>query len=219
MLFNLETYVLASYELSKVLPFYNANGIFQYGSSVYENKKPDDIDVIVVYESSSSTNTVQIKSGIYQITAYHISKFTEMLNLNKIDALECLFLPKSKYKYTTPVMDSILKSVVIDKEKLRRSIAAVSSNAFVKAKKKLQRTEDYNLQISIKSLWHSFRVMDYGIQIATHGKIIDYKSKNILYQDIIKKYIETKCNWDKIYEEYRPEMNKLHTEFKLLCPL
>lgn len=219
MLFELDTYKVAAFELSKVLPFYNAIGIFQYGSSVYENKKPDDIDVIVVYESNLTSTTTQLKSGIYQITAYHVSTFTEMLFNNKIDALECMFLPKGKYKYTSPIMDSIFKNVVIDKSKLRRSIAAVSSNAFVKAKKKLQKTEDYNLQMSIKSLWHSFRVMNYGIQLATDGKITNFKTTNVLYQDIIKKYIETKCNWDEIYAEFRPKINTLHSEFKLLCPL
>ena len=35
-------------------------------------------------------------------------------------------------------------------------------------------------------MFHSFRIVDYGIQIATEGRIVDYQSMNGLWEDIKK---------------------------------
>lgn len=217
-MFNLDSYKLAAYELARKIPFYTAEGIFQYGSSVYKNKKPADIDVIVVYSSETFTEDVQIVSGEYNLNAYHLLTFIEKLSNDEIDALECLCLKDAGFSYISPILQPLLNSHTINATKLRRSIASVSSNAFVKAKKKLVVPADRNLTASIKSLWHSFRVMDYGIQLAKYGTI-NYSSCNSLYIEIINDYKNFNLNWDLIYQKYKPLMNEKHSEFKSLCPL
>lgn len=219
MQFNWDSYKLAAFELAKQTPFYVAEGIFQFGSTVYRNKKPDDIDVIVVYSGSQHTEAKQVNSGEYTLNAYHISTFTEMLNNHKIDALECLFLPKTANKFVSPILQNIFDNFKLDKDVLRRSISSTSSNSYAKAKKKLIVQDDYDLECSIKSLWHSFRIMDFGIQLAETSCINDFKSKNPLFVEIINKYIETKFNWEEIHKFFKPQMNELHSKFKLLCPL
>ena len=220
MEFNLDAYKMyAAFELAKLIPFYQAEGIFQFGSTVYKNKKPDDIDIIVVYNSDITNSDYQFKSGIYNVNAYHLTKFTSMLHAHKIDALECLFLPSTSYSFISPILQSIFNSFVINKSTLRRSIASTCSNSYAKAKKKLLVKEDYDLEASVKSLWHSFRIMNFGIQIAETNKINDFKAMNQLFVVVIQKYISTNGNWDEIHSEFKPLMNELHTKFKLLCPL
>src|SRR5690606_16367271 len=99
---------------------------------------------------------------------------------------------------------------------LRRSISAVASNSFVKCKKKLIKGPDYNPYIAKKSLFHSLRILDFGIQIATHGKIMDFSSCNHLYRDIMS--IESD-DWEIFKEKYTPLANSLKSKFKKVAPL
>jgi len=217
--FNLDDYRQVAFELAKKIPFYVAEGIFQFGSTVYGNKKPEDVDMIVVYQSSTFFDDVQIVSGNYNVNAYHIDTFTEMLLNHKIDALECLFIPKTVYSYVSPILQRVFNSFVLNKEQLRRSISSTSSNSYAKAKKKIIVKEDFDIASSIKSLWHSFRIMQFGIQLAKNNKISNFKETNSMFLEIIHKYINSKSNWGEIHAEFKPQMNKLHSEFKLLCPL
>jgi hypothetical protein len=98
-------------------------------------------------------------------------------------------------------------------QKLRHSLSAKSSNSFVKAKKKLTIKKDFDLNLGRKSLWHSFRIIDFGIQIIKYNKIIDYKSMNDLFNDIMQYY-----SWIDLFEEYKIKYNNLLTEFRKLAP-
>ncbi len=60
----------------------------------------------------------------------------------------------------------------LDKTKLRVAISTIVSNSWVKGKKKLIVQGDYDLNLAIKSTFHSLRILDFGTQIAMEGKII-----------------------------------------------
>ncbi len=129
--------------------------------------------------------------------------------------LECYFLSKElvileKHKFTFN----------LNKEKLRISISTITSNSWVKGKKKLTVMGDYDLNIAIKSVFHSLRILDLGIQLCNDGKITNYGAMNYVLFDLIKlseqyKYIDL---WDKINEKYKKVFNALSTSFKAQCP-
>ncbi len=77
---------------------------------------------------------------------------------------------------------------------------------------KCQKTKDR--EIGLKSLFHAFRIIDFGYQIATQGKIISYSSVNYIW-DEIKDFIGT---WEQLNEKYKVQFNKAHSEFRKVAP-
>ena len=76
-------------------------------------------------------------------------------------------------------------------ENLRTSISTITSNSWVKGKKKLIITVDYDLNLALKSVFHSLRILDFGIQISENKKIVNFSN----------------CNWILV------ELKKLSSEF------
>jgi hypothetical protein len=96
---------------------------------------------------------------------------------------------------------------------LRNEISAKSSNSWVKASKKLT-VEKNSEYIGKKSLWHSLRIVIFGIQIATKGKIVDYTAANYLYNEIINSGND---DWSYYKDKYQSVFNGLCTEFRKWC--
>ena len=174
--------------------------IFPFGSRVYgTNNQSSDYDFYVL--SDTANNGTEVRNG--ELNYHLISKdhFKSMLDQYKVIALECYF-------YSNPPFDFKL-----NKSLLRKEFSSVSSNSWVKAKKKLEvEKEPY---IGLKSLWHSFRIIDFGIQIAKEGKIIDYSSSNDLYHEIIS---NIGYDWNFFKEKYQQRYNNTCSEFKILAP-
>ena len=188
---------------------FTVSNIYQYGSRVYGcNSSCSDYDVIMVseyYEGKAELDEDEISCTLYGIT-----QFKEQLKKHEISALECLYLPE----------DKVLKSWInfdhkISLPALRKSISAKASNSFVKAKKKLTVKKDYDKYIGLKSLFHSLRIIMFGIQIATHGKIIDYTAANDYWSSILS---EPQSDWEYLKAKYKPIHNQLMTEFRKLAP-
>jgi len=178
---------------------------FQYGSRVYGNITPkSDYDYIFIVKTKTNE---QFSDNLININFFdEAGHKTRILN-HEISALETLFLD-DKY---------ILKNhnfpFVLNLSMLRQGCSAKSSNSWIKAKKKLTVTVDYDLAIGRKSLWHSFRIIDFGIQIAKTGKIYDYSSCNDLYWEVMKH-----DDWDSLFETYKEKYNNLLTEFRKVAP-
>ena len=100
----------------------------------------------------------------------------------------------------------------LDSEKLRRAISSVASNSYVKCKKKIRDGEVY---IGKKSLFHSIRILMFGIQIAKHGKIVNYEEANNYHKAIF----EMGDDWSELDKKFKPIYNSLKSEFKRLAPL
>lgn len=182
---------------------------YLYGSRVYQtfNKTSDYDFIFIVLEGSKSRE--QFSDNLININYFTISEHLERISSHEISALEVLFLP-SKY-----VLKENLKfTFTLNKEFLRRSLSAKSSNSFVKAKKKLTIQKDYNYEVGVKSLFHSFRIIYYGIQIARHGSIADYTEANSLLFEMKQIY-----QWEDMFDKYKKNYNALLTEFRKLCPL
>ncbi len=202
--------------INKIKEKYNPSAIFPYGSSVYQNKIPEDYDFIIVTDNSYFQEAFEDNGIKFEITNYSKEEFINKLKDHEISILECIFI-KHKNFYISDTIKDVIINFSLEKEKLRESCSQKSSNSYVKAKKKLIIDEDYNVNVSLKSLWHSFRILDFAKQLATNSEI-DPLSVNNLYDEIVKDYLMYRNDWDKLHEKYKPLHNKVASEFKLICP-
>lgn len=183
--------------------------IYRFGSYVYgSNNELSDEDFVVIlkeYQESKDDNI------------HHFSElqFQDLVNSHDVQALECIFLSANLI-----LKQDCKFNFVLDKAKLRISISTIVSNSWVKGKKKLIIIDDYDLSLGLKSIFHSLRILDYGIQIAEHNKIINYSSMNYVLDDLIKlskAYKRTEL-WEMIDAKYRKLFNSKSSLFKDLCP-
>lgn len=181
--------------------------LIPYGSRVYKtHEELSDFDFIAIIKST--TRTVNGIEKTYNKTNIHIydkENFQTKLNEHKIFALESYFhhdqLIKDEFEFK------------LDLNLLRKEISSVSSNSFVKAKKKIEVESDY--YIGWKSLFHSLRIIMFGIQIAETGKIYDFSQANNYWLDIVRE----KCyGWKPLQEKYKPIKNELLTKFRKIAP-
>jgi hypothetical protein len=185
--------------------------IFPYGSRIYQTANDNsDYDFIVSFKDGKVQDEFALIKGPLSIHCYNESSFQDLLRRHKISAMECYFLPtesllleKKKFNFTLHI------------GKLRSSISEKSSHSFVKAKKKFEVEKDRDIYLAKKSLFHSLRIIDFGIQIATNNKIINYSSANHLWEDI---YTDPNKTWDPYKEKYQGIYNSMMTEFRKLAP-
>lgn len=190
----------------------NVHNMYQYGSHVYEcNDELSDIDVIVI---GGFCPCIDHNNDKIDFTFIKELDFVYKLLDHEISALECLYLPD---KYIIQENISFKERVLpkVSLSKLRHSISAKASNSFVKCKKKLTVEKDYNPRIGKKSLFHSLRIILFGIQLAKIGRIEDYTVANQYWYDIVNNPSD---DWEYYKKIYKPEYNRLMTEFRKLAP-
>lgn len=126
--------------------------------------------------------------------------------------------------YQLPTSFKALLEFNLDLDILRRKVSAVVSNSWSKARKKLDISEEDDY-LGLKSLFHSLRILSYGINIAENNKI-DYLNV-ILDGEIItcKKLFESILNdykngyrWNEFKEKYKAIHNANATKFRELAP-
>lgn len=182
-----------------VAKHYNAIAAFPYGSAVYLNKTPDDYDFIIVTDSNFQEQIV-IDGFDCEVSSYSKEEFLKKLQLHDISLLECLLIEHSDFVNRIPETNDFQ----VDLSLLREAISQKSSNSYVKAKKKLIVEEDFDLKVSFKSLWHSLRIADFGLQVATLGKITNPQSVNQYYPEIVQDYFDSNNDWATIHQKYKP---------------
>jgi hypothetical protein len=153
----------------------NILNLYMYGSRVYGTfDSRSDWDFIAIVKQKDRD---QFSDNLINVNFFTVEQFQRKLNDHEIDAMECYFLPKKFIlKNTTPL------SFTLNKSKLRNSLSEKSSHSWVKAKKKLTVEKDFDLRIGQKSLFHSFRILEFGTQLATIGRIFDYGSCNDVWK-------------------------------------
>lgn len=193
-----------------IAALYNrALNVYCYGSVVYGtfiDGVSDRDYIMVVPDTMHDMDEQQFECNNCQFTVHTESSWYAMLDRCDVDAMECYFLPDEFI-----AKETIGFFVDITKEKIRTSFSHVASNSFVKCKKKLEVEESYDPKTGKKSLWHSLRIVDFGIQILEHGKIINYASMNHLYDEIVK---SEETNWEYFKTKYKPVYNALKTKFR-----
>lgn len=176
--------------------------LYEYGSTVYgTSTEKSDEDYIAIIDSEEDI-AYNVRGEVDYI-AYSESMFVKAIKDHKISVLECIF---------QNVNDKYTQHFKLNTELLRREVSSISSNSYVKCKKKLKEGETY---VGLKSLFHSLRILDYGIQIANNSKIVDYTSSNNYLIDIM----EIGDDWNELHRKYKPIHNELKSKFREVCPL
>ena len=175
---------------------------YTYGSRVYNcATDKSDWDYIILVESDNENLKYSVEKDMFNFTVYSEQNFIKEIKNHNISVLECIFQN-----------DTYLQHFKLDSEKLRRAISSVASNSYVKCKKKIRDGEVY---IGKKSLFHSLRILMFGIQIAKYGKIVDYKEANNYHKEIFS----MGDDWSELDKKFKPIYNALKSEFKRLAPL
>lgn len=198
-------------DYNKVINIYPFGSI-NYGTFGYQS----DHDYIIVYEQEELAlpETIFSPNKMVNCALYNPEGFQMALSEHMIDVVEAYFLDRDLC-YITQEFDFKL-----DKEKLRRRVSQICSNSWVKCKKKLAQGDTY---IGLKSIFHSLRISDYGIQIAKFGKIKDYRKPQYdmgydnfgdLWRDIRETLV-----WDELETKYKKLANSMRSEIRTLMPL
>lgn len=178
--------------------------VFPFGSKVYgtDTEKSDD-DFIIVVEGNEEK-----EYGIHEekrnIHVYTDTSFRKRIKEHDIAALESIFSNETQFVFH------------LDLETLRKSISAVVSNSFSKCRKKLSPGENYDPYGAKKSLFHSLRILDFGIQIATYGRIVDFKKMNHYFVEIME---NPSVDFEDYRRKYEPVGQSLKAELKRVAPL
>lgn len=178
--------------------------IYGFGSQIYGNaSKNSDKDFIVIAKSSITEK--EFKSDLYNIHLLSEDKFLLGLKNHNIRDLECIYAPNWAKLVINKEFD-----FEINKPSLRHSISHSNSNSWVKCKKKLAQGDYY---LGVKSLFHSMRIANFGIQLATENKITDFTSCNWIWEEINSK----KWTWEELDAKWRPYNNEIMHEFRIKC--
>lgn len=177
--------------------------VYHYGSHVYGTATEDsDKDYIVVVHSTEKYS-YNVRSAGGDFTVYTEPLFVEMIREHYVHILECIFQTRT---------DPYQIYFHLDLEKLRRQYSGVTSNSYVKCKKKIR---DGEVHIGLKSMFHSIRLLEFAIQIAKHGYIVNYASAN-QHLGVI---MAIGADWDKLNTIFKPIYNSLKSELRILAPL
>lgn len=197
--------------------------IFSYGSTVYGNKNPDDLDLIVVTSDFEDQIEKDIDGISCQATFIPFDKFNSMLINHKINALECFKLKGDNLinEFDKDVQDAF-DEFVFQSPSIRKSFSQISSNSYVKTKKKLIIPQDFDIETAKKSLFHSMRIVMFGITFCK-TKQFDFQEANALYTEIEKDFDlfekgQEETFWNMIHAKYKPMHNALLSEFRILAP-
>ena len=186
-----------------------ALNVYHYGSFVYGtfiDGKSDYDYIVVVPDTMSEYDEQQFEFENNQYTVHSESSWQEMLDRCDVDAIECYFLHERFVVKETKHFNAD-----ITKDKIRNSFSHVSSNSFVKCKKKLEVEDSYAPDVARKSIWHSLRIVDFGTQIVTYGKIVDYSSMNHLHSEIV---LCEETAWEYYKNKYKPIYNSMKSKFR-----
>ena len=178
------------------------------GSHVYgTNDDESDIDYTFILDHHKEKEP-QIFADQYGISAYPADYFQSLVDQHCVSALECIFLPE-KFK-----IEKQQFNFSYDSAKLRQAFSAKASNSWVKAKKKIDLHGEFRK--GRKSLFHSLRILSFGIQIAKYREIRHYSDANVYWNTIQNQGYE---EWEPYKEYWQPIYNNLKSEFKRVAPL
>ena len=156
--------------------------IYPYGSRVYGcHTDVSDHDWVIVHRSSMlpsgafRDNAISSEDRYHQAICYSRSGFRNAIDSYEIGALECAFLPQEMKLFESmafPIRKWDIKELV-------SAIISKASNSWHTA----VRSSDEKAK---KNIFHALRILEFGTQMAEHGKIVDYSSCNGLRETLFK---------------------------------
>lgn len=198
----------------------NILDMFIYGSLCYEtNNETSDIDILCIVEKTKEDKEIEtIKDKDFSIDFHYISKLEWIKEIKNCSEFVYEIVSVINTRYMLKYNWNFQELILYDKQLIRKSFSSKASNSFVKAKKKMTVEVEKginiekNIYIGQKSLWHSLKILTFGIELIKTGTIeLNNDELKKMYQDILK--IK---NWDILKEKYKPIYNNLHSQFKIL---
>lgn len=175
---------------------------FRYGSRLYgTHSEISDHDCIAIGPFLDEHNGKEHRFGDVNIHLYTNKHFQKLLADHDVMALEVYSQAPDEFEFN------------LDLSMLRRQISAKSSHSFVKAAKKID--VERELYIGQKSLFHSLRILMFGMQVAKSGYITDFSEANIYWHEILAL---GDIPWVGYKVKYQPIYNGLATAFRKLAP-
>lgn len=180
-----------------------------FGSRVYglTNEESD-------YDYVEITDNVLFCSIDPNIECYSFEMFKEKLEAHDIKAIELYFTAKEFFNDHGIYFK-------LDKKRLRHSVSAVVSNAYVKAKKKILQGDVY---IGVKSYYHCIRILRYANSLVENNNLDFKQEKEYLrpiYNDIVINRKNKEGNsetFSDLDSAYKTTLQELRHDFKMLCP-
>lgn len=190
-------------EAAKIHPA-RAISAYVYGSRVYGTADGgSDWDVSLI--AKTSVEAVEIKTDRLNIHVYTWDRWVADLEWHNPKNIECHFAPE-----WAVLLEKQRHTLVINEARLRHAVCHVSSNSWVKARKKL---EGGDYRTGVKSLFHSIRIPMFGSQVAVSGAIGDFSCANSIWKEIDSR----QWDWTSLDERFRNERNSVLTEFRKLA--
>ena len=199
--------------------------VIPYGSAIYGNKESSDFDAMVIVDSVDLYIQNTDVNSYYDFFIIDKYKFKNNVESNQVKELELIHTPHNKITFLHSDFQlefESYKNIPIKRDLIRENFSQLTSNSYVKAKKKLILEKDFDEMVSLKSLWHSIRLLDFAVQIIQTNHI-NYSSCNELYNNIKEDYTNNRNltkeeQWNFLHQKYRPVYNQYHSQLKLLCP-
>lgn len=190
--------------------------LLPFGSRVYGLTNPkSDYDFVAIACGDYVPEYIDTGYGSSEVEIWTVAQFKERLEAYDLKALEIYYENNEFCRYKLNVLFPS-----IDKEKLRRAVSAVVSNAHVKAKKKIADGEIY---AGLKSYFHCIRILTMFNALAKHGTFKPSGFVNELdyaYQDILRRQKDNPITMFTLLEaDYKKLLKTLQHQFKLQCPL
>lgn len=177
-----------------------------FGSQVYGTALPDsDLDFIAVFPRDTGLTACELVFDRCDIQAFPLMELQALLDAHQINALEAYFVPESPLP--------ALCSFTLRLPTLRHSLAQKASHSFVKGKKKV--VVEHAYRAGWKSLFHSLRILTFGIELAQTGTLTNFSAANA-YWDELWRAQET--DWATLQGRWQPVYNALSSEFRRLAP-
>lgn len=177
--------------------------IYLYGSRIYGTYTPSsDYDAIVV--ACSLYVNHEIFDGQYNLHITTPDVFEDQLEQHDIHNLECIFAPEeAKIQITKDYKDFKTNTW-----KLRKMLLSQSAWSWSKAQRRIEKN---NIIGGIKSLFHSFRILKFGLQIMEFGRILDFSEANDIWEKLNNcEYLE----WYEYQDVWLPIRKEIITKFK-----
>jgi predicted nucleotidyltransferase len=185
--------------------------IYLYGSRIYGTASPDsDWDIICVTAALLEHEEKRVKVGNDLLNIHLITpdKFQRGLDNHDIMNLECYFSPE-----WARLQEKLVLKFELNKKKLAKNIISQSFVSWQGGKHKINNGDIYR---GLKSIFHSLKMLLFAIQIAEHGKIINFSEANYLHHEI---HDCDEFEYGYFVEKYMPFKMDLEDKLKELTKL
>jgi hypothetical protein len=186
-------------------------------------------------DESDQTCFIDLGDRDAQVWIYNVETFRKLLTTNTIFAVECIFLPeklkwieKTKFSDEFQVDNNLLQQSVLNHSRSHLFMAEKlfpTENNDMETRDVIDRMskdpiwnhalipEKYNFYKTKKLIWHSIRLLYFGIDIKRFSQLTDYTKANYLYEDLLAveshRWIDFRNRYISIYNELTNEFINL----------